>query len=1133
MNKERDLLTPEQSQVVDYIDGNILVSASAGSGKTHTMTQKILKLVCEQGVNIDEILAVTFTEASATDMREKIRKAIAEKIESVVGTDEKLAKKLSEQLKELPTADVSTMHGFCGRLIRTYFYEVGVSPDFKILDKSSATAIRQEAINKTFSELYASDPDFTTLVARYSSKRSDKKLKELILDIYAYADSEAYPEKLLDKYTELYSEQGVNKLNEIYKRAVNVKLNRLLYVLKPALDEVREQGLKKATEFISTLVSDILGAINCDVYQFKAKYKDYKINLSYETKLDDGQKETKETVKIARDKLTKKIITSALKGIRDTAEEEIENAKVLFTHTELLVRVIKRFTEVYANEKREENALDFNDLEHFALKILSNTDICKAVKERYEYIFVDEYQDTNGVQDEIVSAIQDGNLLMVGDVKQSIYGFRGCRSEFFSRKDKLMQENGEKVVRLNKNFRSSQNVINAVNSIFNYSMTEEYYGESYLGTSELIFGGGYPDGAEGRAELHRLITSDTDTPKEEPRIYDLLKAVSKDQPTKEVYTAALLKKIIDDELGKEYYDVKSNSFKRVSYGDIAILTRAKDSPYVTALVNELTHRYGVPISTMADEPICEYPEIKTLINALKAVDCFKWDLPLASTLKSPIGGFTDEELFEIAGFYGDEKGKHNDNFYDAYAYYLDNAKTQLRDKLKAFDDYFAELRFSADFIGASGVLKKLVADKNLLAYAYAQKGGTDKVARINKLLSASSANGNYFTVREFLKRVEVSPEELTVSRAGGENAVTAMTIHASKGLEYPVVIVCGLERSFNKDDEGEPVLLSREYGLATKYYDDQTRTADTTLLRRLTLAEIDEQTMKEETRLFYVATTRAKYSLHLVFAGEDKRKYEFDGANCFLDLIPAYMPVTEHNQNDFTIEADSDTTETLIVGDGDANLARQMREIFDFEYPFREDVNLPIKSTVTDVNAKQKSEFYDILKIFSETDGSKTNATLGTNAHRLLELLDFNKRNDFKGEVSSMLKNGLITADVLEGLDIDRLSKTVAGNAFDCTQGKELFREKSFILNVPANLILDTDSETEVLVQGVIDLLVLDGQNATVIDYKYSSLSEDSLKEKYHKQLTLYAYAVEKCLGVKVKDKIIVSLLTGNTVNID
>ncbi len=1130
-------LTYEQRQVVEFTGGNILVSASAGSGKTHTLTQKILTLICDQNIEISRILATTFTEASANDMKEKIRQTICKKIEEVCKTDKPLSDRLGEQLKDLATADISTIHSWCGRIIRNYFFVAGVSPDFRVIDVAEAGALKADAMSKTFREFYEKKGFFITLANRHGGRGKESEFKQLILDIYEFAAEEAYPEKFLKKHEQLFSpsaiENSVQRAGKTFFEKIK-KLEEQAVVLTAEIEKINKGAL---LNFAKTLSVDLaLAGKVKDVFEAKAKYGDYKLAGQVGNSKDQAFVENKNAIFKVKKEFVKLI--DGVSRFSDSVEEEIRIASECKAHANGIAQAVTRFTEIYSELKREENALDYNDLQHFALKVLADKDAREEIKNKYDYIFVDEYQDTSGVQDEIISSLDNGNILMVGDVKQSIYSFRGCRPEFFVQKDKEMTTNGGKVVRLNRNFRSAKNVINAVNDIFNYCMTDKVYGEKYKGVCELAFNdgeNGYPEKADGRFQLHCVMPKEKDKnkvekPKEKPAVYDLLKE-TKEEPDDAAYQAALIKRIIDQELQKEYYDLKEGKYKKVGYGDIAILNSVKNGATVKEVTDILDMKYGVPITTVTAENVCNYAEIKVIINALRAIDCKKFDMPLASTLKSAIGGFTDEDLFEIASFYGDAVGKHGDHFYTAYQYYLNNAKTPLNARLRTFDEYFNELRLVADFLGAGGVINKLIRDKNLRAHILVGNDGEDKLRRLNYFISTTSVGGRALTVKEFLNRVDGAPKAFEMARSGGENTVTCMTIHASKGLEFPVVIVYGLEKHFNREDEKKEILMSRDKGLAPKYYDDIARISATNSVREAIKDEFQIQTVKERMRLFYVATTRAKYSLHLVYSGANSESAdEFETSNNFMGFIPPNMPRKCYGQEELDLGNDGDDVKTVIASTPNDRVVAGLKERFEYIYPNLIDTVLPIKSSVTAANAVQKDEYYPVVQAFSE---ETTNTELGVNAHRILELFDFNRIEDFDGEIARMINSGALLKERLSGLNLERIASAVKGGAFDGLKDKQLYREKSFIVNVPSNMLFDDGNESEVLVQGVIDLLVIDGDTATIIDYKYSAHSEERLKRTYRKQLELYAYAVEKGLGLKVKDKIIVSLLTGETVKID
>lgn len=1116
-------LTKEQLEVINHGKGSILVSASAGSGKTHTMIERVIRLIAQENVNVSEILCVTFTEAAAFDMKEKLQKALAEKIQLDLGDKARL----KVQLGEVPTADISTMHAFCGRLIRTYFFAVGVAPDFKILDESDATVLKERCIQKTFKEFYDSGEEwFYTLVDRHALSRSDKKLAELVLSAFAFSNSEAQPQNLMQKSVDLYTKENFYNLHAQFKRAFDKILSSYKQTVEVCLTVFKVAELKSATSFAESLLSDICFMLGAkDFYEIR-QFRDYKLPLNFERKLTEEVKEYKEKITGVRDQLIK-TIKRFFKCVGESEQDDLIKFNENKIHTEWFLRLVNRFSEIYAQEKQEENALDFNDLEHFALKVLSDEQIRDDVRSKYKYIFVDEYQDTNGVQESIIERIENDNVFMVGDVKQSIYGFRGCRSEFFTHKDSLMSARGDKVVRLNANFRSAKNVVNAVNTIFNYSMTEEFYGENYAGRSELVYGNTFALDADGRFELHFLKKDEAQKkPEEQPRIYDVIQEKPSESEENSAY-ASLIAKIINGELEKKIYDAKKGEYRQVCFGDIALLTRGINSKNVYQLINGLVRR-GIPVSSGAEINVLDYAEIKMLVNALKLIDCFSQDVPLASTLKSPLGKFTEEELMDVALFFKDN-GNYG-TFVSAYKYYIQNADTPLKDKLLRFDGYIKELRLISDFIGAHGVLEKMINDNNVGGYLSAMSGGQEKVFRLNRFLSASVVGGKNLTVREFLHRIETCSDAFGLSHFASENTVKAMTIHASKGLEFPVVIVCGLERGFNDEDDYKEIMFDREYGFAVKTYDDKSRTKEETLLRGLIREKNRIERMKEELRLFYVATTRATYSLHLVFsAKEDQRKFTFDGAENYVDCIPMVMPVTTHESAEFDFNDVVLGKRKVIIGKADVEQIDEMKKRFSYEYPFLFDTSLPLKHTVTASVKEGEKDFYPVHVLFDE---QAPDAERGTIAHKVLELYDFYSDDSLEKQTEKMVDNGLILKDDLIKINLERIDTALKGGAFDALKNAVLYREKPFLVAIEGNKVTDTKSSEKVLLQGVIDLLAVFDDGARIIDYKYSSLDGNSLCLRYKKQLELYSYAVETVLGIKVKERAIINLFTGETVKV-
>ncbi len=1116
--------TIEQLQAVEHKSGNLLISASAGSGKTHTMISRLVRLVMQENVDVNQILAVTFTEKAAFDMKEKLKTALLKAQDEDKG-------RLYKQIALIPTCDISTLHAFCARLIRLYFYEVGLSPDFVIADEALAKTMRKECIDKTFKEFYDLGEDwFYILVDRHALNRKDDLLKELVVSAYLFANSEQKPDQLLDKYQSEYTKENFENLLNVYFEMLKSEISLLEKEIANAYALLSGDGLLKGAEFAKAVLCDVQIVLNAkDVYIAKGHFESLGLRLNFERKLTTQQEELKQIVKDSREKF-KKVIQRFNKHLSDK-EGDFYNFSKLSLDTERFVSIVKRFTKNYDAEKRDENVLDFADLEHFALKILNSQTIRDDLRKKYKYVFVDEYQDINGVQESIISLIANDNLFMVGDVKQSIYGFRGCRPDFFAKKYESMQQNGQKVLSLNHNFRSAKNIIDMVNQVFCYSMTKDYFESEYKGNSELISGGVYPQEKTGRAVFHILEKEEKKALDEEkPRVYNILQEINKSVDFKDNHTASLLTEIINQELKNTYYDFKTKSDRQITYSDIAILTRNKHNGYVEGLVKGLM-MHGIPVVSDVKENVCDYPEIQMVVNVLKLVDNFNQDIPLASTLLSPIANFTNDDLAEIVcKFSHSERAKQNKkwSFIDAYNYYLENEQGALFQRLKNFHNYIADLTFTAQFIGAEGVLNKIINQKEIESYLYAQHNGSKKVALLNRLVYASIEGDKKLTVSEFLRKIQDAPDSFSFADSQQEDSVSLMTIHASKGLEFPVVIVCGLERNMNLEDNAHDMLFSREHGLAHMSYDDEKRKKSETLLRGVIKEKNRVNSIKEELRLFYVALTRATYSMHLVYEGElKKRRESFAGAEKFIDYIPNTMPYVMHSPSDFAFTELKSDTRKIIIGQSDEKIVSELQDRFSKKYAYIEDTTLPLKLGVTTASGQEKEELVHLLFDEPTPDIEKGNI-----AHKIMEYYDFDSCLSLYEQVKQMIQNQILTTEQVQKVNLERIQKAINSGAFDDVKGTKLYREKTFLTCIDADMVLDKKSKEQIVLQGIIDLLSIGSDGAIIIDYKYSSLDSQSLKKQYHRQLELYAYATKKVLDMNIKKMVVVNLFTGEIVEI-
>ncbi len=1117
-------LKREQREVINHGNGNILVSASAGSGKTFVMIQRLIRLIVEKKTSVKEVLCVTFTEAAALEMKLKLKKALAEKIAE--GVD------LSEELLSVDTADICTIHSFCSRLIRKYFFIAGVAPDYKIAEETRADLLINESINETFSTLYKQkEKSFLELLKRHGKNRSNRTFKELVIDVHKFLQVDADPEKYVENSLKIYSdvEFAVKK----YKEYILITLNNLREYCNDIIFRAKGLEFDNAIKIVSQLARDLDVVIYGDLYDVK-RFEEYKISQVFGSKIGDE----KEAIKAEVKKLCSTVASTFKRINKHISDRETDAKKGLEIkeHLEKLFAVVKLFGEIYAEKKREENVLDFADLEHFALRILRDEESLKTIKAGYKYVFADEYQDVNGVQEEILSRVSNNNLFMVGDVKQSIYGFRGCRPEIFEEKEKKMRALGEKTVRLNHNFRSANGVIDAVNDIFSYSMTEALYGADYAGTAKLIGGGIYPEEARGQTSLYLLDKEkDKNAEKILPKIYNLLEEASKTREDYPSNIALLIEKIIKKELGKKYYDTKSQKEKNITYSDIVILNKNRDNEYIFTLVSDLL-RLNVPVSSSVSENVLAYPEIQLLVSILKLIDCKKEDIPLVSVLKSPVGNFTEEELLKIALLYKDYletldgKERKRRNFYSAYKYALQNIDGEILIKLKKFDEYVENARLQADFFGAGKMLERVIIDSGLENYLIVKGNAREKLARISFFIKKATEDKIY-TVHEFLRLIENSPKSFQLSPTTGDDSVRVMTIHASKGLEFPVVIVCGLEKGVNRRPQSAEVLKDYQLGLCLKNYDDENKILEENLFRGLFKEKMKADKIKEDLRLFYVATTRASYSMHLTFeASTDIRRGFFVGADKFVDYLPRDMAIEEISPEDICERVEERRGKrSVLVGKVSEEEASIIENNLSYSYPFESCTTLPIKCSVTKALVNSREGGSPVHVIVSEEE---TGVERGIIAHKILEHLSFDALFEGKGffnQIEDMVGLGILTESEATSVDLARLELAVMGFA-ERLKGKKLYREHPFLARIDGEKVLGKGGD-EVLVQGIIDLLAIGEDGAEIIDYKYSVLSGESLRKKYAVQLELYSLAVQKVLKVKSTKKTLVNLLSGELVD--
>ena len=1113
--------TKEQLNAIEA-QGKTIVSASAGSGKTTVMIEKIIRLI-RSGADVGEILAVTYTKKAAAQMKEKLRKAIVKAVNDPT-TDERETKRLKKQLVNVAGADISTVHAFCAKFIRLHFYAAGVANNFRIIssDDADATALKNRAMDETFERAYEEkDEDFMRLLSVYFRKKSDNKLRTIFNQTYDALRTRANYRAVLESagdFTEETFQAICSRLSEYFTQ----KCDYCLQMLKPTLDYFENNPVKGRTVEIVRLIADYLTEVSLKRDLFAMK----EVPFPQTPRVDFGAKFSAEYLaKVAGVGFLKEKAKAVFDELQKFAGREEELARLLKSGetARAVAKYVLQFDDNYQAIKTAKGVLDYNDLEHIALHLLQDENIRAETRGKYRYVFVDEYQDVNPVQEEIINALTGENVFLVGDVKQSIYGFRGSKSEYFVNKQRLFEQtDGANSLYLSKNFRSSDGVLNAVNVQFSKMMTLQNSSVDYANTSVMLRGGLYEEDT-GRVRVH--FTGKDKPEKEEVRsVYSVREHTGEKQSALSL-SAKKIKQIVETEVKSgKWYDADRGSYERVNYSDIAILSRNMTGD-VKEIIDALSAE-GLPVTSASSVNICEFPEVKTLIDLLRLIDNAAQDVPLTAALLSVMGGLTEDDLVAVRLAYKDAFF-----FRDACKRYAGERTDDVAEKLQAFFAYLEKLRVLSRVANAGEVLTRIMADTPMEAALLGADGGERALKRIRRFMEESQ-NPEPLSVHDFLERLRMLDYDVQFSENAGENALRVMTMHASKGLEFPIVIVVNLSKHFHGSDRDE-VLIDDEFSLAPKAFDLDTFTTATTVLRQLYDKRQQSDGIRDELNLYYVALTRAKYGLHMVF--EDKLSApDICYGKSFAELTDFsvwedYDQPYESFETPFFVEE----RQPIAVG-ADSALTGQIVSALSWGYAHSGCENLRVKSSATKLLQEEKDEEIPEKQFFAIDDG-ETDTERGLAYHAFLEKYDFNQAfacADGDGlhleRLRASVQNALQTFQDEKAfeeryfplLEVDKLTEILSNPVFFRLQGKRLYKEQQFLAAIPACEVLNMQGKTiadgecceEILFQGAIDLLAVDENGAAVVDYKYSRRGADGLKEHYTPQLTLYKKAVARIL---------------------
>lgn len=1179
--------TNEQLDAISANENDILVSAAAGSGKTAVLTERIAKLLTDSKnpLSPSELLVVTFTNAAASEMRERIILKLTEKME--LEPENKL---IQDQLAQIGSAAITTIHSFCLNMIRENFILAGVDPAFKIADTTENDLLKLESIREASDEMYE-DPEFSDGFIKLSESYSQAKNMDSFLDlasgVYNFVMSLPDPIKWLDKSAEMF------KIKNSFDETVHAELicentkNTLKFIISEYNSIIKKAENDSDVPAVALLLKDERQKFkDALLYNSYTEFYSFFSTLSFKN-FPQTKKEYepiyREEIKAVRDNIKTKASSLSEKFFNISSEKQAEVFRSLYpcvlAFSEFIKRIIKRFDE----KKEKKNILNFNDLEHICYRLFvdeygNRTNLAEKTAERFSEILIDEYQDTSRLQESIFSAIHSKNrLFMVGDIKQSIYRFRNTDPLLFRDKsESFSKEKGSKKrkILLSKNFRSRENVLSSVNFLFLRLMSEKAGEIDYNEDEMLNIGGKFAECLNPlpfETEVNIIDKKLEYIPEEdEDTSEDLIMEMS----TAEIEAEHIADKI--EELISEGYLVSGKEdARKICYRDICILMRSTKN--TAEIFSEVLANRGIPVFSDTAGGFFESGEIDTVMSILKIIDNPHQDIPLISVLRSPVYNFTTNELATI------RSSSKKCDFYDALV-----SRSVLSDELgEKISDFLRDLSFyrlRAKTLMVHELIWEIYSKSGIYDFSGATKGGNIKQANLKNLyvraseFDKSGFKGLYSFI-SFMEEYHQSGSDFSSAKLISEehDVVRIMSIHKSKGLEFPVVILASCGKKFNTEEKRSPFLYHPNFGYGPKYVDSVLRVSYPTGARSAILSVLTEEALSEEMRILYVALTRAKEKLIIsgtlnnLQSSINKWKLGEDGefkiagkralsASSYLDWIgmcllnhPDGSPLKTELTESFKIFDDKSKFKINILPpyispkekslekentkENEADI-EEVLSLVNSEYPYKESLGIPSKITVTELKRRvlEEEAGVNLYKTAFTSPAFQTlsGAERGTALHTFMEHADFSgdiSENGLLNQANVLYKKGFLTENEKNCLDILKLQEFFKSDLFKkIRSSKEIKREVMFAVKEKAKRLGIANSDSPVLVQGVIDLVLINDDEITIIDYKTDkNLSPEDATQKYRVQLVCYNMAVEKLFGKKAKHAYIYLFDTGKT----
>ncbi|WP_290773386.1 helicase-exonuclease AddAB subunit AddA [Anaerofustis sp.] len=1148
--------TESQQNAITTNDKNLLISAGAGCGKTAILTNRIIRLMLEEKKDIDKFLVVTFTNAAASGMKEKIRKLLYNEIKKS-NSDKKF---LFEQISNLEKANISTLHSFCINIIREYYHLVDTDPAFKIIDSTNANILMNEAFDKLFEERYKNkDESFINTSLSYSFNADEEEFKNILKEIYFFIYNRPNPFLWLKKNVDIFKDNFDDLNNSIYMSIIKEKISGYLSLSLDYSNTAKKKALefkadKTLIELLNNDINEIKNAKNT-LYNNPEKFIEIKISDIFKRfKSKDLDKEQKDEIQKYRNE-SKTILKKALSILNFNFHDIKETLHNLYPHMKNIEKSIIEFDQYYSELKKEKGVLEFKDTEHLCLKILEDEDARKEIISKFDYVFVDEYQDTNLVQEAIIEkVIQENNLFTVGDVKQSIYRFRQAEPEIFLDRIEKYKKNNDinKTIYMNSNFRTNKNIIQGINNLFEKIMSKKIGKIDYDDNEKLI--PGRNEDIQSKTEIHLI-----DSIKAEDEA-----SVLSDEEKEITYIALMINSLI----GKKIYDPEIKDYRKIKFSDICILHRSANTRIKS--IKEIFNKYSIPVMSEKEIEYFNTLEIETVKDFLSIINNFKDDITLLSVMRSSIFNFSADELLQI------KIATNNRYYYKCVIEYIkkDNVDESLQKKLNNMINTIENYSKKSLYMSVTELISNIYEETALMEYMKVLPFGNIRENNLRTLLIKaqeyeSFSNEGLYGFINFMEYAKIQNESGYAFNENNENSVNFMSIHKSKGLEFPIIILMGCHKIFNKSDTKKPIMLNKDLGICPTLIDlDNKFKVDSIFKTSAKIVENNEM-LSEEMRLLYVALTRAKEKLIITANIKENSKYldnipsqispyMIEFSNSYIEwILKGVLAKKEFTKDKNIVFEDENyivykkSINSFLKPDENTNKENEeqeyliddetisyIKDALNFTYKNIINTKIPRKAGVSSLkNTDLLEAGSNVINLreepkFRQQESEISAAEKGNIVHFIFEVIDIEKlknANNIKEEINAQLAE-MIQKEILAQKELESININYIYNFFKSDIGIKLLKSKKIYRELPFNLALKAkdispekwqDSEEEILVQGIIDLTFETNENEMIlVDYKTSHYNTEEKKalliKDYKTQLEYYKKAISELMKKKV-----------------